>query len=90
MKIIFYKTEIKNWHTFCTWKLRYYSPLNEWQLNWICEQQDNNQNILIMAKTSERGRSAIDGRFVSKDYAASHTDTTVVEKIKVGPTKHRN
>lgn len=25
-----------------------------------------------MAKTSERGRSAIDGRFVSKDYAASH------------------
>ena len=41
MKIIFYKTKIKNWHTFCTWKLRYYSPLNEWQLNWICEQQDN-------------------------------------------------
>lgn len=33
--------QIKNWHTFCTWKLRYYSPLNEWQLNWICEQQDN-------------------------------------------------
>ena len=41
MKIIFYKTKIKNWHTFCAWKLRYYSPLNEWQLNWICEQQDN-------------------------------------------------
>ena len=41
MKIIFYKTKIKNWHTFCIWKLRYYSPLNEWQLNWICEQQDN-------------------------------------------------
>lgn len=41
MKIIFYKTKIKNWHTFCICKLRYYSPLNEWQLNWICEQQDN-------------------------------------------------
>lgn len=43
-----------------------------------------------MAKTSERGRSAINGQFVTKDYAASHPDTTVVEKIKVGPTKHRS
>lgn len=90
MKIIFYKTKIKNWHTFCTWKLRYYSPLNEWQLNWICEQQDNPNRFTIMARTSERARSAINGQFVPMDYAASHTDTTVVEKIKVGPTKHRN
>lgn len=43
-----------------------------------------------MAKTSERGRNAINGQFVPMDYAASHPDTTVVEKIKVGPTKHRS
>lgn len=43
-----------------------------------------------MAKTSQRARSAINGQFVPMDYAASHTSTTVVEKIKVGPTKHRN
>lgn len=43
-----------------------------------------------MARISERARSAINGQFVPMDYAARHTDTTVVEKIKVGPTKHRN
>lgn len=43
-----------------------------------------------MAKTSERGRSAITGQFVSKDYANSHPNTTVVEKVKVGPVKHRS
>ena len=26
---------------------------------------------------------------VTKDYAKSHPKTTVVEKVKVGPTKHR-
>lgn len=43
-----------------------------------------------MAKTSERGRSAITGQFVTKDYAANHPNTTVVEKVKVGPVKHKN
>lgn len=43
-----------------------------------------------MAKTSERGRSAITGQFVSKGYANSHPNTTVVEKVKVGPVKHRS
>lgn len=43
-----------------------------------------------MAKTSERGRSAITGQFVSMNYAASHPNTTIVVKIKVGPTKHRS
>lgn len=43
-----------------------------------------------MTKTSERGRSAITGQFVSKDYANSHPKTTVVEKVKVGPVKHRS
>ena len=42
-----------------------------------------------MAKTSERGRSAITGQFVSMNYAANNPDTTVVEKVKVGPVKHR-
>ena len=30
-----------------------------------------------------------EGKFVTKDYAKSHPKTTVVEKVKVGPTKHR-
>lgn len=43
-----------------------------------------------MARTVKKGRDAITGQFVSLDYAAKHSDTTVVEKVKVGPTKHRN
>lgn len=42
-----------------------------------------------MAKTSERSRSAITGQFVSMNYAANNPGTTVVEKVKVGPEKHR-
>ena len=30
-----------------------------------------------------------DKKLVTKDYAKSHPKTTVVEKVKVGPTKHR-
>ena len=43
-----------------------------------------------MARTSERARSAINGQFVPMDYAEKHPKTTVVEKLKVGPTKHRS
>ena len=42
-----------------------------------------------MARKSERGRSAITGQFVAMSYAANNPDTTVVEKVKVGPVKHR-
>ncbi len=42
-----------------------------------------------MAKTVEKGRSAKTGQFVSIDYAKTHPSTTVVEKVKVGPTKRK-
>lgn len=48
-----------------------------------------NFKIHDMAKTVEKGRSAETGRFVSIEYAQKHPSTTVVEKVKVGPTKHR-
>lgn len=44
---------------------------------------------IIMAKTTEKARSAITGKFVTEKYAESHPKTTVVEKVKVGPVKHR-
>lgn len=40
-----------------------------------------------MAKTIRVPRSAITGRFVTMRYAETHPATTVVEKVKVGPTK---
>ena len=48
-------------------------------------------NFIIqnMAKTVEKGRSAETGKFVSIEYAQKHPITTVVEKVKVGPTKLR-
>jgi hypothetical protein len=42
-----------------------------------------------MARTSERGRDAGTGRFISIEEAKRRPKTTVVEKIKVGPTKKR-
>ena len=42
-----------------------------------------------MSKTVEKARDAGTGRFVTKEYAKSHPSKTVVEKVKVGPTKHR-
>ena len=41
-----------------------------------------------MAKTVPVGRDAGTGRFVPIDYAKAHPKTTVIEKVKVGPTKH--
>lgn len=41
-----------------------------------------------MAKTSQRGRDAKTGRFIPMKEAKKHPNTTVVETIKVGPTKH--
>jgi hypothetical protein len=40
-----------------------------------------------MAKQSQRGRSAGTGQFVKTEYAKTHPKTTVIETIKVGPTK---
>lgn len=42
-----------------------------------------------MSKTVEKGRDAKTGQFVSISYAQKHPSTTVMEKVKVGPTKHR-
>jgi hypothetical protein len=42
-----------------------------------------------MAKTVDKPRSAVDGRFVTMQYAEKHPNETVVEKVKVGPIKHR-
>ena len=41
-----------------------------------------------MAKTVDKARSAITGRFIPMKEAVKHPTTTVVEKVKVGPTKH--
>ena len=42
-----------------------------------------------MAKTVNKARSAKTGKFVSIPYALKHPSTTEIEKVKVGPTKHR-
>ena len=42
-----------------------------------------------MSKTVEKARDAGTGRFDTKEYAKSHPRKTVVEMVKVGPTKHR-
>lgn len=42
-----------------------------------------------MARTIKIGRSAETGKFVSIPYALKHPSTTVIENVKVGPTKHR-
>lgn len=45
---------------------------------------------MIMAKSVKKARSAKTGQFVTMSYAKKHPNTTVVEKVKVGPTKHRD
>lgn len=42
-----------------------------------------------MSKTVKIGRDAETGKFVSIPYALKHPSTTVIEKVKVGSTKHR-
>ena len=42
-----------------------------------------------MSKTVNKARDAKTGQFVTISYAKNHPNTTVVEKVKVGPTKHR-
>ena len=53
-------------------------------------QDPERSRIKDMSKTSERGRDAGTGRFIPVKEAEKRKDTAVVEKIKVGPTKHRN
>ena len=48
------------------------------------------KSLTKMARTVKKGRDAITGQFVPLKYAEMHPNTTVVEKVKVGPTKHRN
>ena len=43
-----------------------------------------------MSKTSTRVRDAGSGKFVPSREAAKRPNTTVTEKIKVGPVKHRS
>lgn len=43
-----------------------------------------------MAKTISIGRDARTGRFIPIKEAERRPSTTVVEKVKVGPIKHRN
>ena len=43
-----------------------------------------------MSKTVEKARSAKTGQFIPIKEAEKHPDTTVVEKMKVGPVKHHN
>lgn len=40
-----------------------------------------------MARTIKKARSAETGRFIPMEEAEKHPKTTVVEKVKVGPTK---
>ena len=42
-----------------------------------------------MAKTSRRGRDAKTGQFIPIKEAKRRPSTTVIEKVKVGPTKKR-
>ncbi len=41
-----------------------------------------------MAKTILKARSAKTGQFIPTKEAEKHPNTTVVEKVKVGPVKH--
>ena len=43
-----------------------------------------------MARTVKKGRDAETGRFIPIKEAEKNPKTTVVEKVKVGPTKHHN
>lgn len=42
-----------------------------------------------MSKTVEKGRDAKTGRFIPIEEAKRRPSTTVIEKVKVGPIKHR-
>lgn len=42
-----------------------------------------------MARTTKRARNAINGQFIPIKEAIKHPSTTVIEKVKVGPVKHR-
>ena len=42
-----------------------------------------------MSKTVKVGRDAGTGRFIPVKEAEKHPKTTVVEKVKIGPTKRR-
>ena len=52
-------------------------------------QKDRRKATPSMSKTVEKARSAETGRFIPMEEAIKHPKTTVVEKVKVGPTKHR-
>lgn len=42
-----------------------------------------------MSRTVQKGRDAGTGRFIPIEEANRRPGTTVIEKVKVGPTKHR-
>lgn len=51
---------------------------------------NNLKTIKPMAKTISIGRDARTGRFIPIKEAERRPSITVVEKVKVGPVKHRN
>ena len=48
-----------------------------------------NFNLAFMSRKKKKARSASTGQFVPMSYAEKHPNTTVVETVKVGPTKKR-
>jgi len=42
-----------------------------------------------MAKTVDKARDAGNGQFITIKEAIKHPSKTVIEKVKVGPVKHR-
>lgn len=52
-------------------------------------QKKLNKSSFSMSKTIKIARDAGNGRFIPMEEAIQNPDTTVVEKVKVGPVKHR-
>ena len=48
-----------------------------------------NYSSFSMTKTIKKARSAETGRFITMEEAIMNPNTTVVEKVKIGPVKHR-
>jgi hypothetical protein len=66
----------------------YVLPENSGQVLAVPEKEQALSNT-EMARTVQKARSAETGRFIPMKEAEQHPRTTVVEKVKVGPTKHR-
>ena len=54
-----------------------------------CLRKEQALSTTEMSRTVQKARSAETGRFIPMKEAVQNPRTTVVEKVKVGPTKHR-